>query len=118
MSVPCDVSLPNPGSWVESTAPYSFDFQSFQARLPARPMARDKATGAIAGMVCPENRTHYAWSPAQCSLPAFSRSDACSLLEERGIRQLLLVGDSLTHQLFVSLTIAQQVFFIRTCTPR
>ena len=56
--LPCDVSLPNPGSWVEAAAPYSFDFYSFQSRLPARPMARDKATGAIAGMVCPENRTH------------------------------------------------------------
>ena len=104
MSLPCDVSLPNPGAWVATAAPYSFDFNSFQARLPARPISRNKATGPTAGMTCPDNRTHYRWSPAQCSLPAFSRSDACSLFEERGIRQLLLVGDSLTHQLFVSLT--------------
>ena len=36
--LPCDVSLPNPGSWVATAAPYSFDFNSFQARLPARPI--------------------------------------------------------------------------------
>ena len=58
MSLPCDVSLPNPGAWVATAAPYSFDFNSFQARLPARPISRNKATGPTAGMTCPENRTH------------------------------------------------------------
>ena len=98
MSLPCDVSLPNPGAWVETTAPYSFDFYSFQSRLRGR--WRDKATGAMR-MVC-TSRTHSAWSPARCSLPAIS-SATRQPLEEQGIRQLLLVGDSLTHQLFVAL---------------
>ena len=46
-------------------------------------------------------RTHFNWEPTHCSLKDFDRAAACAALRGRVVH---IVGDSLSAQLFLSMT--------------
>jgi len=103
----CDASQPAVGHWVPlPEPPYALPTSAFQ-RLKGKAIPDEKLAGSMAGPTCSlakPSRPHFEWEAEGCELAPFERETACALLRSRGIRQVLIVGDSLSAQFFVSFT--------------
>ena len=76
--------------------------KSFFERLSSQAPKRTVVHGALSGCACNSSAAGgYTWQPRRCALESFTRESACALLAERGIRQIVLVGDSITIQVRV-----------------
>lgn len=112
---PCHGTAHTDGEWVRRPegAPYSASPHDLFKRFTASESAIDKAKlfGAAASLACSETpialaeggRKHYEWRPRRCNLDTFDGRAACALLDERGIRQITVVGDSVAGQFYLSL---------------
>ena len=78
--------------------------KSFFERLSSQAPKRTVVHGALSGCACNSSAAGgYTWQPRHCALESFTRASACALLAERGIRQIVLVGDSITIQLYIAI---------------
>ena len=114
----CQGSTHADGSWVPRAAPpYEIMPAAFYARFQDASHSLPRSFhGAAAGLTCDdrsftrrkEPRKHYEWRPRACALDAWDRTRACALLEERDVRQVVVVGDSISEQIYVSLVMLLQ----------
>ena len=98
------------GRWVPRAGPpaYRLTPESFTERFTSK---APELRGHLFAAACDDPRhtrtdavrRHYEWLPHRCTLEPLQRASACGLLESREIRQIVVVGDSLSAQFFLSL---------------
>ena len=102
----CTASGHADGRWVPRSTlpPYVMSAKDFFERLSSQAPPDNVVHGALSGCACNGSVAGgYTWQPRHCALESFTRESACALLSTRRIRQIVLVGDSITIQLYIAL---------------
>ena len=99
----CTAGAHADGRWVPRRTLPPYAMYGFFERLSSQ--GPDHGVhGALAGCACNGSAAGgYMWQPRHCALESFTRESACALLAGRRIRQIVLVGDSITIQLYIAL---------------